>query len=134
MFISMASRFVTPSASNACPITSSRGRDLLPPLVLLCLNSITQVVQVQNGLEGNTMSNRGAYSTKERMPSDRELPPSLPAWKAVPDWLSRMISCDVLPSRQIKDWRLTPRTSSFSLVCTGLLIVLPSRQVRTPET
>ena len=26
--------------------------------------------QVGNCLEGNTMSNRGAYSTKERMPSD----------------------------------------------------------------
>ena len=40
-----------------------------------------------NCLEGNTMSNRGAYSTKERMPSDKKLPLPLPAWKAVPDWL-----------------------------------------------
>ena len=30
-----------------------------------------QVLQVLSCLEGNTMSNRGAYSTKERMPSDR---------------------------------------------------------------
>ena len=27
---------------------------------------------IANCLEGNTMSNRGAYSTKERMPSDRK--------------------------------------------------------------
>ncbi len=31
------------------------------------------------------MSNRGAYSTKERMPSDSKQTP-LAAWKAVPDW------------------------------------------------
>ena len=58
---------------------------------------------VKNCLEGNTISNRGAYSTKERMPSDRELPPSLPAWKAVHNLLSHMTFLDVLPSRQHKD-------------------------------
>ena len=42
---------------------------------------------ISNCLEGNTMRNRGAYSTKERMPSDRKRKPSLSAWKAVPDWL-----------------------------------------------
>ena len=31
------------------------------------------------------MRNRGAYSTKERMPSDSKQTP-LAAWKAVPDW------------------------------------------------
>ena len=36
------------------------------------------------------MSNRGAYSTKERMPSDRKQSLSLPAWKAVHNWLSAM--------------------------------------------
>ena len=36
-------------------------------------------------LEGNTMRNRGAYLTKERMPSDSKQTP-LAAWKAVPDW------------------------------------------------
>ena len=33
-------------------------------------NDMIQVSQVKNCLEGNTMSNRGAYSTKERMPSE----------------------------------------------------------------
>ena len=74
---------------------------------------LIQVSEVQNCLKGNTMSNRGAYSTKERMPSDRKQPLPLPAWKAVPDWLSRMISCDVLPSRQQNVYGLNPRTSSF---------------------
>ena len=45
------------------------------------------VSEVPNCLEGNTISNRVAYSTKERMHSDRKHPLSLPAWKAVPDWL-----------------------------------------------
>ena len=53
-----------------------------------------------NCLEGNTMSNRGAYSTKERMPSDRRQSHPLSAWKAVHDWLSHMTFRDVLPSRQ----------------------------------
>ena len=39
-----------------------------------------------NCLEGNTMSNRGAYSTKERMPSDIRQGLYSSAWKAVPDW------------------------------------------------
>ena len=46
------------------------------------------------------MSNRGAYSTKERMPSDRRQSHPLSAWKAVHDWLSDMTFRDVLPSRQ----------------------------------
>ena len=59
-----------------------------------------QVSQVMNCLEGNTISNRGAYSTKERMPSDRELLYPLPAWKAVHNGLSHMTLRDVLPFRQ----------------------------------
>ena len=109
--IKLKSRFATPAYLLSYNIKGSGFNP--PPLLLLCLSSIAQVMQVLNCLEGSTMSNRGAYSTKERMPSDRELPLSLPAWKAVPDWLSRMTFRDVLPSRQIKNWRLTPRTSSF---------------------
>ena len=48
-----------------------------------------QVFVSSECLEGNTISNRGAYSTKERMPSDMKQPLPLPAWKAVHDWLSR---------------------------------------------
>ena len=77
------------------------------------------ISQEKNCLEGNTMSNRGAYSTKERMPSDRELPPSLLAWKAVPDWLSRMTFRDVLPSRQQKDWGLIPAHPRFTRMYGG---------------
>ena len=40
-------------------------------------------------------------------------PLSLLAWKAVPDWLSRMTFREVLSSRQNKDYRFIPRTSSF---------------------
>ena len=40
---------------------------------------LMSVSEVPNCLEGNTISNRGAYSTKERMPSDRKHPLSLPA-------------------------------------------------------
>ena len=85
-----------------------------PHLVILCLSSITQVVHVQNCLEGNTMSNRGAYSTKERMPSDRRLSQSLSAWKAVPDWLSYTTFRDVLPSRQYKCYGLIPAHPCFT--------------------
>ena len=87
-----------------------------------------------NCLEGNTMSNRGAYSTKERMPSDRNYHYPQSAWKAVPDLLSYITFRDVLPSRQYKDYGLQSPHILVSLVCTGLLIVLPSRQFATPET
>ena len=52
------------------------------------------------------MRNRGAYLTKERMPSDSKQTP-LAAWKAVPDW-----RCTALQA-EIGDWRYIPRTSSF---------------------
>jgi hypothetical protein len=52
--------------------------------------NIFKFSEVRNCLEGNTMSNRGAYLTKERMPSDRRL--SLPAWKAVPDYFLYIFS------------------------------------------
>ena len=55
------------------------------------------------------------------------LPPTISAWKAVPNWHTR----DVLPSRQYKDYGLLSPHILVSLVCTGLLIVLPSRQVWT---
>ena len=72
------------------------------------------LLQVRNCLEGNTMSNRGAYSTKERMPSDRRLSQSLSAWKAVPDWLSYTTFRDVLPSRQYKCYGLIPAHPRFT--------------------
>ena len=91
-------------------------------------------ISLENCLEGNTMSNRGAYSTKERMPSDRKQPFPIPAWKAVHDWSSCTKFRDVLPSRQYKDYGLISPHILVSLVCTGLLIVLPSRQFETLET
>ena len=59
--------------------------------------------------------NRGAYSTKERMPSERKKPFPLPARKAVHDWLSCMTFRDVLPSRQQKVYGiLTPAHPRFT--------------------
>ena len=51
-------------------------RELVYPFQNRFINLI-QVPQTQNCLEGNTMSNRGAYSKKERMPSERKPPLSL---------------------------------------------------------
>ena len=48
---------------------------------------------VRNCLEGNTMRNRGAYSTKERMPSDIEPPSTNQPGRLY-------LIGDVLPSRQ----------------------------------
>ena len=79
-----------------------------------------------NCLEGNTMSNRGAYSTKERMPSDINLHILISLEGCT--WL--VMYC---PPGSSGDWRYIPRTSSFSLVCTGLRIVLSSRQFRTSD-
>ena len=72
------------------------------------------------------MRNRGAYLTKERMPSDSKQTP-LAAWKAVPDW-----RCTALQA-EIGDWRYIPPHILVSLVCTGLRIVLSSRQFCTCE-
>ena len=73
-------------------------------------------------LEGNTMRSRGAYSTKERMPSDIESPST--------DQPGRLyLIDDVLPSRQKDGIGSIPPHILVSLVCTGLLIVLPSRQL-----
>ena len=49
---------------------------------------------ISNCLEGNTMRNRGAYSTKERMPSDSKQTP-LAAWKAVPDWRCTALQAEI---------------------------------------
>ena len=54
------------------------------------------------------MSNRGAYSTKERMPSDIKLLPSLPAWKAVPDCFTHELFAMYCPPGSIKDYGLIP--------------------------
>ena len=56
---------------------------------------LIQVSGVLNCLEGNTMSNRGAYSTKERMPSDIESPSTNQPGRLY-------LIGDVLPSRQLK--------------------------------
>ena len=95
---------------------------------------LMSVSEVPNYLEGNTISNRGAYSTKERMPSDRN-PPLPSASLEGCTWLALDITFrDVLPSRQYKDYEFQSPHILVSLVCTGLLIVLPSRQFQTPET
>ena len=44
---------------------------------------------IANCLEGNTMSNRGAYSTKERMPSDRTAAAIFPSREGC-TWLVRI--------------------------------------------
>ena len=96
--------------------------------------SFSGLFYTNSSLEGCTISNRGAYSTKERMPSDRNQPLPLPVWKAVPNGLSYTTFRDVLPSRQKKEGLYKyPAHPSLRSVCTGLLIVLPSRQFTTIE-
>ena len=68
------------------------------------IHSDFEITKVRDCLEGNTISNRGAYSTKERMPSDMEHSMFLSAWKAVPNLFSYMTFRDVLPSRQQEDY------------------------------
>ena len=74
---------------------------------------------ISNCLEGNTMRNRGAYSTKERMPSVLEPPSTNQPGRLY-------LIGGVLPSRQNP-----PPHILVSLVCTGLRIVLSSRQLCT---
>ena len=63
---------------------------------------------ISNCLEGNTMRNRGAYSTKERMPSDIEPPSTNQPGRLY-------LIGGVLPSRQkLGDWRYIPAHLRFS--------------------
>ena len=79
----------------------------------VCRKELMSVSEVPNCLEGNTISNRVAYSTKERMHSDRKHPLSLPAWKAVPDWLYISHFAMYCPPGSIRIMDFNPRTSSF---------------------
>ena len=72
------------------------------------------------------MRNRGAYSTKERMPSDIERPSTNQPGRLY------LIGC-VLPSRQKLGIGAIPPHILVSLVCTGLRIVLSSRQFWTSD-
>ena len=73
------------SAGQKGVVSKWRKQLLRKTSVSFVLSVIKEMSRTKNCLEGNTMSNRGAYSTKERMPSDRHPSLFLSAWKAVPD-------------------------------------------------
>ena len=76
--------------------------------------------------EAHTRRRRGCPRINQPLP--------LPAWKAVPNGLSYTTFRDILPSRQKKEGLYKyPAHPSLRSVCTGLLIVLPSRQFTTIE-